>query len=284
MMATRRRRTALLLALAALVLVVGGVVAVVVRGTGAEPPNRRSFLQFNMCGYVCNDAGLAAADGVVRLIDRRRPHVVTLNEVCENQWNRIQARLSYRGRFDVAAEGRPCTGGHRFGNAILVRGAYTFLGAWSLPKSIEARRILCVRPELPGTPAFTACVTHVEPDPTTIASQVTAIADHLDGFALAGPVLLAGDFNTVPSDPRLHPLYRSSCDPAGTGHFHELDAGPDCRRTGGAEGRNRATFGTDRKFDYLFVTDHWRDRAAEIIDGPGSDHRALWGSATLNQP
>src|SRR5262245_3159486 len=118
------------------VVVAGVVFCGVGFASGANAlTGRQAGLQLNMCGNVCNHGGLAVVANIARTIAARAPLAVTLNEVCQNQYDRLRADLAvYSGRFDPT--GPLCTNGARYGNAILVRTPQTRLvGSWPLPDS-----------------------------------------------------------------------------------------------------------------------------------------------------
>src|SRR3954463_6231648 len=91
----RSPQTTALACLAAIALVIG------LAGDAQATPLRRTYLQFNLCGNACNRAGLAVVDRLTAAIRERSPMAVTLNEVCQNQYDHLLAGLpGYHGRFD----------------------------------------------------------------------------------------------------------------------------------------------------------------------------------------
>src|SRR5262245_43001074 len=84
------------------VAVLAAALGVVAFAGGANATaGRQTYLQFNMCGNSCNRGGLAVVSNLEDTIAEGRPFAVTLNEVCENQYDRLRADLTaYRGRFD----------------------------------------------------------------------------------------------------------------------------------------------------------------------------------------
>jgi endonuclease/exonuclease/phosphatase family metal-dependent hydrolase len=239
-------------------------------GIRTAPP-RQTFLQFNMCGNACNHGDVTVVRNLERTIAEGRPVAVTLNEVCENQYDRLRSDLpDYSGRFD--ATGPRCGNGTRYGNAVLVRGSDPDpVGSWQLPNpgADETRRLLCVRGHPDGA-SLVVCVTHISFVPGNIATQIDTVATILSGLSGDEPVLLGGDFNTDPADDRLDPLYGN----AGRGRFTEADQADDL---------NDTTF-AKHKLDYIFLADgHWSAARATAVDaGRGlSDHRALLATATL---
>jgi len=91
-----------------------------------------TYLQFNLCGNVCNGGGLAVVERLATVIEDRRPDAVTLNEVCENQYERLRTDLrAYQGHFDPT--GPRCVNGARYAHARLGL-------AWPRPSVVEQRK------------------------------------------------------------------------------------------------------------------------------------------------
>jgi endonuclease/exonuclease/phosphatase family metal-dependent hydrolase len=236
-------------------------------------PTRQTFLQFNMCGNACNHGDVAVVHNLERTIAEGRPVAVTLNEVCENQFERLRRDLpGYGGRFDPT--GPRCGNGTRYGNAVLVHGPDPDpVGSWQLPNPAgdETRRVMCVRGLPPDGASLVVCVTHISFAASNIGTQIDTVATILSGLSGDEPVLLGGDFNTDPADDRLDPLYGN----AGRGRFTEADEADDL---------NDSTF-AKHKLDYIFLADgHWSAVRAMAVDaGRGlSDHSALLATATVN--
>lgn len=234
-------------------------------GARAHADIQQSYLQFNMCGNLCNHGGLAVVGNLEQTISGGQPVAVTLNEVCENQYDRLRRDLSgYRGDFDPT--GPRCDNGTRYGNAVFVRGSTLEpVGSWQLPNpgADETRRLMCVRG---GQAALVVCVTHISFVADNIGAQVDAVAGILRGLPRDEPMLLGGDFNTEPTDRRLTPVY-------------------DQRREADSAA-NHTTFAR-RKIDYIFLADgHWTAARAAVVDaGRGlSDHGALLATAVVTPP
>jgi endonuclease/exonuclease/phosphatase (EEP) superfamily protein YafD len=237
--------------LGAAVAAVGAVLATAAFAPGAST----TYLQLNVCGNVCNHGGVAVVGNLSRAIAADRPFAVTLNEVCENQYDRLRALSpSYRGRFDPT--GPVCGNGTRYGNAVLVRASgVDFVGSWPLPDPSggETRRLMCV-----GTRSVVVCVTHVSYEPADVGPQILTVADLVRGLGTARPVILGGDFNTDPNDLRLNLLSRKGDDPGSGGTFGQ------------------------RRIDYVFASgDRTSGLRARVTDPVGglSDHRALLATA-----
>jgi endonuclease/exonuclease/phosphatase family metal-dependent hydrolase len=252
-----------------------------VRAATAGAPGhtaRQAYLQFNMCGNACNHGDLAVARNLERTVTADRPVAVTLNEVCENQYDRLRAGLpGYAGRFDPT--GPVCGNGARYGNAVLVAGpGLEPAGSWQLPNPAadETRRLMCVRAR-----GLVVCVTHISFAAGNIAPQIDAVAATLRAFPGDEPIVLGGDFNTDPADERLNPMYSNRYD-SGTGRFTEADSRTSRSRIG-VDGVNDTTFAR-HKLDYIFLADgHWSTARAAVVDaGHGlSDHGALLATTTV---
>lgn len=241
--------------------ILAAVVAALALSNGAPAsPNRLTFLQANVCGNACNDGRFTVIAHLEDAIRGRQPFAVTLNELCENQFTRLRAELiTYRAWFEPT--GPVCNNGSRFGNAILIRASQvTVVGDWLLPNPAqdETRRLTCLRV---AAPPLTVCGVHVSSFLANVGPQVSAIANVLSGLHVAGPLVLAGDFNADFGDHRLDPL-RSG--------FTEADA------------LRRATF-ERTKFDDVFLSrGGWTAPTADVADVAGglSDHLGLWAAAT----
>ncbi len=283
----RRPRIAATGAIAATALI--AVAAFALKADAPAPAHRQTYLQFNLCGNACSGGGLGIVNDLVRSIRERRPFAVTLNEVCENQYDRLRGGLApYTGQFDPT--GATCHNGARYGNAVLVRASgVRYLGSWGLPSPAadEARRVMCVETRAPAATSLVVCVTHISNVSGNIAAQVTAVAGTVADLATTNAVLLGGDFNTDPADPRLDPLY-GLCGSPGFGGFRDADWGGCASRStinmrDGSDVINEDTYGR-HKFDYIFLSDaDWFSVSADAIEVPIglSDHDALWTTAML---
>jgi endonuclease/exonuclease/phosphatase family metal-dependent hydrolase len=263
----------------ALISVAAVLAIVAVLAPSGAAHGSRSYLQFNLCGHACSGGELAVATDLANTIEERMPFVVTLNEVCENQYDQLRTDLAaYDGQFDPT--GPRCRNGARYGNAVLLRATgLDVVGSWQLPNPAgdETRRLLCVRSHM------IVCVTHISNEAGNIAAQVGAVADIISGLDLNYPLLLGGDFNTNPDDPRLDPLYRT-CE-GGGGRFHEADSAGCANRSVlngrvGSDVINEDTYGR-HKYDYIFLSaGDWPESTADAIEATNrlSDHDALWAT------
>jgi len=144
------------------------------------PPATLSILQFNMCGNACGTRFAVVDDLEAEITGRtRQPFVVTLNEVCRGQYDRLLADLPYHGHFQPTMPNR-CWDGSDYGIAVLVRSSDVgYAGSAPLPAPAggEPRTVTCVRTAFQSRP-LVACATHLDTDPANTASQVTAVAEH----------------------------------------------------------------------------------------------------------
>jgi endonuclease/exonuclease/phosphatase family metal-dependent hydrolase len=262
------------------VAAVAAAVAFAVSGTAHPTGFTQTYLQLNMCGNACNNGDYAVTDHIEATIAARTPTVVTLDEVCENQYDRLQADLTaYTGQFD--ATGPTCQNGAGYGIALFARTPdLTPVGSWLLPNPAddETRRLMCLRMRVGTEPVVLVCATHISSYLANVGPQVSAVAGILDSLGGSEPVLLAGDFNTDPGDSRLNPLY-SSCYPGGTGRFRESDSFGCVRRISVSQ----ETF-PGHKYDDIFLADGgWSAVRAEVIDAAGglSDHHGLLATTTM---
>jgi len=129
------------------------------------PPATLSILQFNMCGNACGTRFAVVDDLEAEITGRtRQPFVVTLNEVCRGQYDRLLANLPYHGHFQPTMPNR-CWDGSDYGIAVLVRSSDVgYAGSAPLPAPAggEPRTVTCVRTAFQSRP-LVACATHLAP-------------------------------------------------------------------------------------------------------------------------
>ncbi len=238
-------------------------------------PGAVTFLQFNMCGSACGTR-LTVVGDLEREIRGHdpQPYVVTLDEVCRGQYDRLVADLHYAGHFEPTVRNR-CWDGSDYGIAILLRTSEVrHLGSWPLPAPAggEPRALACVRSTARDRP-LVGCVTHLDTDPANSPSQVAAVAGRTAAFP--GPTVVGGDFNAPPDSAAMDPMY---------GAFDEVEPGRGgaftggCTTTGCGAGYRRPT----RKIDYLFLSrGDFAGPATRTGSAPHSDHVPLWSTATL---
>jgi endonuclease/exonuclease/phosphatase family metal-dependent hydrolase len=273
---TKQRRLRVGLAVALVLLLVAVLRAV--PPASAQLPTPQSFLQFNMCGHACHQ-GTVVVDEIVRAVTTHQPEpsVVMLEEVCRSQYIRLDTTLvAYAGHFETTQRDR-CDDGTDYGIAVLVRThQMSLIGGWELPNpaSGEVRHLACVR-----TTAFSlgrplaACVTHIDSTPGNVGPQIAFVAAKVATLRLGHRVILGGDFNAVPQDPRLRVLYGVSTEAGGDGYTNcggaRMPCGPG---SGGTEPIN--------KIDFVFLVGFIGPHTT-VVPAAHSDHAMLWGSAAL---
>jgi endonuclease/exonuclease/phosphatase family metal-dependent hydrolase len=243
----------------------------------ADASSGLTFLQFNMCGRACGTHLTIARDVETAISGHSpRPFVVTLDEVCRSQYDRLVADLRYSGHFEPTVRDR-CWDGSDYGIAILLRtGSVDYLGSWPLPSPAggEPRTLSCVRATLRSQP-LVGCVAHLDTDPANTPSQVAAVAARTAGFT-ADSVVVGGDFNATPDSAAMDPMY-GAFDEAEPVRGGEFTGGCVVTRCGSRPGYHHPT----RKIDYIFLSrGDFADRAAETTDAPHSDHTLLWATVT----
>ncbi len=269
------------------VLAVAAPLAVAIPAPPASATSyTQTYLQFNMCGNACHKgAGGVVADIERSILSRSpQPFVVTLNEVCKNQFDRLNRDLGrYEGRFGPT--GPRCANGQPYGNAILVRSSnFSHLGTWSLPNPgrNEGRRLLCLRIPITGNQPMVACVTHIDYHVANKAAQISKVASIVGQYDANNGVLVGGDFNTRPWEAPLHAMYRSYYSPSGRGIFIECDSPKPYNREYKTSSYNEGTFkSNNRKLDYIFLSRDWSNWWGDATTSSSYfDHRLLWGGAT----
>jgi endonuclease/exonuclease/phosphatase family metal-dependent hydrolase len=235
-------------------------------------------MSFNVCGGVCRHGEVATtARFVATMATRRGVGVVLLQELCYSQFRRVRtllARHGFSGRFAAQTNSPACANddarhGTGFGVAILVRGHISRSVVDPLPTSpgVEHRVLLGVTATIDGRPTFVAGV-HLSPSPRDGLRRQLHTVERLVAPRSAGPAIIGGDFNTLPGDPALEPMFA---------RFTELDE----RRSANPELGGLPTFAA-KKIDYVFVSQRQftRPRASTVVTAM-SDHRVYVGSATV---
>ena len=268
---TRRSRT-ITLATAALLLA-----AAIAFTTGAEPAAAAGpvrVMDFNICGSICNH-GVIDKPGATDIVDEVRnrvrhfkPHILTLNEVCIAQFQRLKALFAggswkMRGVFRPQRNDSRCRKGTSYGDAVFSSAGVHGQKVLQLPdppKGPENRAILCIRTSAGGGPVL-ACTLHLVTRDPMKAKQIAAAARALNDEAEDGAVILGGDFNKTPSG------MGALLDPDRGGRFFDVD--PQKAPTRG------------QKIDYiLFSRAHFANPSGGPHSSPLSDHDVLIGQAT----
>jgi endonuclease/exonuclease/phosphatase family metal-dependent hydrolase len=272
---TSRRRLRPRTAFATMMLVAGGLFTAEAKPAEAATPVR--VLHFNICGAICNHGVVDKPGGgndVVEDVRNRildfRPAIVTLNEVCAGQFNRLKSLLN-GGAWRMSGVFRPqrhdsrCTAGGGFGDAVLTAGAVGRTDVLPLPNGSEHRAVLCLHTSA-GGPVL-ACTLHLvtgrsgKEGPALKRRQLSAAARALNARAARGAVIVGGDFNVTPGE--MGALLATGRG----GRFFDVD--PEAAGTHG------------RKIDYvLFTRPHFANPSGGPQSSRFSDHKALLGQAT----
>lgn len=292
------------------------VAAVLTPVLGPAPPAAAAVvrdlkvLQFNIAGGAKNAGSMTVADYVVGRVLAEQPDVISLNEVCDDQYQHIRDRLNEAGygansHFAhtklVALECSELVQPDGAGNAIFVRAgiedgsatSYYFDGPDTLVDSWDGfldRGIACVtaRFEIP----IRACAAHTSPEDDVASREAATIARVFGPEAERRPFILVGDLNVAPSypspqAPAIAVLYAPEA--GGTGPFWEADMfhSGSPPRPGGAPTQGSS------KIDYILASkNHFSSEVSARVEEPGecdghpcSDHRLVWGNIQLaNEP
>jgi endonuclease/exonuclease/phosphatase family metal-dependent hydrolase len=250
-------------------------------------PAEVSVMSFNVCGGACRRGEVArTAAYTARTAVTRHASVVLLQELCYSQFLRVRSLLATRGysaEFAAATRSTACDDddhehGRGFGVAVLVRGAShgRVVKPLPTPSGVEKRLMLGVTADVGGRSTFVAVV-HLSPSPAAgLERQLAVVARYLNPKA-SRPLIVGGDFNSLPDNPGLSRFYSAAV--GGTGRFIEADE----TRTGRPVRGGAATFDTAaRKIDYIFLSDEWfRHPRAKSLATTMSDHHVYIGTARV---
>ncbi|MER6392842.1 endonuclease/exonuclease/phosphatase family protein [Streptomyces sp. NPDC059382] len=276
------------------------------------------FITYNVCGAACeiyNGSKTGWRDNIVSAMDNWNADLVMLQEMCYGQWTLLRDTLQNRtdggqdydsvwgAALPSATKCAKWGSDTRYGLATFSKGGPGTInnasrGVTMLPNPAqgEQRIMLCARATV-GSRFVRACNTHLDFKGDNPRAQVAKVAEVTRGYADQGdPVVLAGDFNMLPKDPRMDPLYNHT---GGTGVFQEADendqaefTGSDCPQSGEVCRSGEATVerasgcsphaSPEGKIDYIFLSHYWfqtvRGDAAACTPGM-SDHHLLRGAA-----
>ena len=233
----------------------------------AAPVLRRAavpvtVMSFNACGGVCRRGEIRrTAAGIVGTAASHRASVILLQELCHAQFTAVRKSLpGWSGRFAAQTTTKGCGRDRRFGVAVLTRGKLSGATVERLPTTAgsEARLLLGATAVIGGRRTFVAVV-HLSPSADEgRQAQLAAVARHLRPRERS-PMIVGGDFNSMPANPGLRSFY---------GSMTELD-------------RTKApTFDLHRrKIDYIFVSPGWfSGPRARSLPTTLSDHRVYLGT------
>jgi endonuclease/exonuclease/phosphatase family metal-dependent hydrolase len=233
------------------------------------------LMSFNVCGGVCRRGEVTrTAQFVARMATRRGAGVVLLQELCYSQYREVRdllARRGFSGRFAPQTHSMACANddashGTAFGVAVLVRGRISRSVVEHLPTTpgVEHRVLLGVTAWIAGRPTFVAGV-HLSPSPRDGLQQQLRTVEQFVAPRAAGAAIVGGDFNTLPGNPALEPMFA---------RFTELDVT-------GPGNPAMPTFAA-KKIDYVFLSDgHFTPERATTVVTTMSDHRVYLGAAAV---
>ena len=234
-------------------------------------------MQFNICGSICNHgmidkpgAGNDIVEDVRNRVVRFKPDILTLNEVCVAQFDRLKSLLGngdwkMSGVFRAQRNDRRCKGGTPYGDAVLTAGHVGKTEVLPLPNfGGERRAVLCLHTSADGP--VLACTLHLitgrsgKEGPGKKRLQMATAARALNNRAAQGPVIVGGDFNLTPGE-------MGALNGGGAGRFFDVDP-----QSAGTHGR---------KIDYiLFSRAHFANPSCGPEASRFSDHKVLLGQAT----
>lgn len=270
-----------------LVLASVGVTAPAAQATHIDA--RDSFIQWNMCGRRCNLGSYGPADALVTSAQARSPlpYAVMVEEICRRQWDRIRNSLQPNGFATTSvfvttlANAANCGGSGvtgDYGIAVFFRGGRNaeYIKQFAYNPEAEKRTMACADAI---TPAYYACVTHLDDDQANAQQQAPEAHDIAQWYsACCKPAFVGGDFNLEPNNNTPETGPGASLD-SFYADFNEGDG--DSRVYGTAMSDYRYTTdvytsrGRSVKIDYIFVPDrtHYIIHDVYIGDSTWSDHQ-----------
>lgn len=178
-----------------------------------SPGQPFTLMQMNTClsglaGCYPRTQYPAVVDEAISRIKANDAEVVTLNEACSGDVERIAAETGYDARFaTVIYRGAPlpCAkpGGRGvFGNAVLTKAhiVESTDAAFAVQSGVEERRWICVT----TAQRVTACTSHLVAGSSAEQmaanrAQCVELSDVLERYAAQGPTIFAGDVNRLDS-------------------------------------------------------------------------------------
>ncbi|GAB1510838.1 endonuclease/exonuclease/phosphatase family protein [Actinophytocola sp. KF-1] len=160
-------------------------------------------LQLNIChsGVAGCYTGEAVMTKAISVISSTRPQVLSVNEACSGDVERLRAAMgAARVRFVAAQrpDGTPvtCQNGQQYGNVVMVvdalAGTTDVAGRYTAQDGSSELRVWACLP----AGALSACTTHLSArSGTTALAQCKELMTRAVGYAATGPVVVAGDMN-----------------------------------------------------------------------------------------
>jgi hypothetical protein len=160
-------------------------------------------LQLNIChsGAAGCFTGEAVMTKAVSVISSTRPQVLSVNEACAGDVERLRAAMGAARAQFVAAQ-RPdgsavlCRNGQQYGNAVMVvdalAGGAGVTGRYTAQDGSTELRVWACLP----AGRLSACTTHLSArSGTTALAQCKELMTRAAGYTAAGPVVVSGDLN-----------------------------------------------------------------------------------------
>ena len=195
-----------------------------------------------------------------QLIEAERPDLVFLQEIQPAQVRSLQPAGYHTGlgmNLNLFA--------YHFGNAILTRHQVAYHRHFYLPSRLEQRGMDAMILAIAGQ-SFMVVNTHLGLGLGERQRQLAEIQRVLGYFQ--GPVILCGDFNTLPYDPLFAPLRNS---------FQEIGARLPLPGTFPASDPRE-------RLDQIWYNRNWQPQQAGVLAWDGSDHRPVAAALQLTEP
>jgi len=160
-------------------------------------------LQLNIChsGVAGCFTGEAVMTKAVSVISSAKPQVLSVNEACSGDVERLRAAMGPARAQFVAAQrpdGSPvlCQNGQQYGNVIMVvdslAGTGGVTGRYTAQDGSSELRVWACLP----AGSLSACTTHLSArSGTTALAQCKELMARAAGYTAAGPVVVSGDLN-----------------------------------------------------------------------------------------
>jgi endonuclease/exonuclease/phosphatase family metal-dependent hydrolase len=221
-------------------------------------------------------AGRPNLDGVAALVKATGADVVLLQEVDRGtarsgQVDQVDALAQLTGYSAAFGPSLLAYDGGEYGIAVLAREVIGYRATLPLPVSPvqtraggsrEPRVALLAFLTVRGS-SWRAITTHLDPvDDDARAQEVARVADYAREQQAGTPLVVGGDFNSIPANPVLGPLAAAGL----------RDAWLEC---GKGDGFTYPAAAPAKRIDYLFLTGELHCTAAEVLETQVSDHRPL---------
>ncbi|MER8232583.1 endonuclease/exonuclease/phosphatase family protein [Streptomyces sp. NPDC094049] len=282
-------------------------------------PQSLRFVSYNICGHSCAEGQGPAVGGydnaqriaavVAEASGPWKADQIHLQEVCQGQYDELSTKLApygFSGRFAATVTGKASIcGGFAYGVAVFVKGAVVQTKTIELTQGTEKERIRvpCVKTLYQSRVSW-ACSVHLYWDDNPVRDAEAAdLRWQAEAWERAGtPVVLGGDFNSLPEDPMMDGFYGPAVGGSAKGLFTEADQSdtdpgnlPACTPGATVCRGGEPTFTgrgcppittpetlTDCKIDYIFFSSrHFKNVVGDSmpLDKKVTDHRMVRGAA-----